>query len=125
VRGRGKSSPRIIDGPESTKTEIVRGGSTVPEVLPIASRQVEVTHPLGLMMRAANSFMKLADSFESDILVECGEAKASGKSMLDLLSLAAEPGSLLTIEARGPDAEQAVAALADLVEARFHETDPE
>ena len=45
----------------------------------------------------------------------------NGKSILDLTSLAAECGTLLDLEARGPDAVAAVDALADLVSARFHE----
>jgi phosphocarrier protein len=44
-----------------------------------------------------------------------------GKSILDLALLAAECGTKLDLEARGPDAEAALAALADLVAARFHE----
>lgn len=93
------------------------------ERIPVARHQVEVTHPLGLMMRAAHNFVRLAVTFQSEIVVERGEARANGKGMLDLLALAAEPGSLLTIEARGPDAEETVAALVELVEARFHEDD--
>ena len=45
----------------------------------------------------------------------------NGKSILDLTSLAAECGTRLEVEARGPDAAEAVAALADLVSAQFHE----
>jgi phosphocarrier protein HPr len=90
---------------------------------PVVRRQVEVTHPLGLMMRAARRFVLAALTFQSEIIVERGESRSNGKGMLELLALAAEPGSLLVIEARGPDAEEAVAALVGLVEARFHEVD--
>ncbi len=45
----------------------------------------------------------------------------NGKSILDLTSLAAERGTRLEVEARGPDAAQAVEALAELVRAQFYE----
>ena len=48
---------------------------------------------------------------------------SNGKSILDLMTLAAERGACLDLEARGPDAEAAVAALAALVLARFYEDD--
>jgi phosphocarrier protein len=41
---------------------------------------------------------------------------------LDLTTLAAECGARLELEPNGPDAEEAIAALCALVEARFHET---
>ena len=46
---------------------------------------------------------------------------ANGKSILDLLSLAAECGSMLALEAEGCDAEVAVAALANLISAESHD----
>ena len=47
----------------------------------------------------------------------------NGKSILDLTTLAAECGTRLELEARGPDAVEAIDALADLVLARFHEAE--
>ena len=64
--------------------------------------------------------MKLASSFQSEVWVHYGGEKANGKSVLDMTSLAAERGKMLDLEARGPDAEQAIAALAELVAAGFH-----
>jgi phosphocarrier protein len=88
---------------------------------PVARRQVEVTNSLGLHMRPANKFVELALQFQSDIRVHHNGNEFNGKSILDLTSLAAERGTLLELEARGPDAPLAVAALADLFLARFHE----
>jgi phosphotransferase system HPr (HPr) family protein len=56
-------------------------------------------------------------------VVEYQGIKANGKSILDMTTLAAECGSYLDLEARGPDAEEAIKALADLVAAGFHMED--
>jgi phosphocarrier protein HPr len=90
---------------------------------PVVRRQVEIINPLGLHMRPADKFVKVALQFQSEIRVIHNGNAINGKSILDLTSLAAECGTRLEVEARGPDAAQAVEALAELVLARFHETD--
>jgi phosphotransferase system HPr (HPr) family protein len=87
----------------------------------IANRQVEITNSLGLHMRPANKFVELALRFQSEIRVHYNGNEYNGKSILELTSLAAECGSRLELEARGPDASAAIEALADLVKAQFHE----
>ena len=87
----------------------------------VARRQVEITNPLGLHLRPADKFVRLAYTFQSEIRVHCLGRQINGKSILDLTTLAAECGTMLELEAIGPDAEAAVSALAELVEARFHE----
>ena len=89
----------------------------------VARRQVEITNALGLHLRPADKFVRLAHQFESEVRVYYNGNEFNGKSILDLTTLAAECGTRLDVEARGPDAEAAVAALADLVSARFYETD--
>jgi phosphocarrier protein HPr len=90
---------------------------------PVVRRQVEITNPLGLHMRPADKFVKVALQFQAEIRVIHNGNAINGKSILDLTSLAAECGTRLELEARGPDAERAIEALAELVLARFHETD--
>lgn len=90
---------------------------------PVARRQVEITNALGLHMRPADKFVKLALRFQAEVRVIHNGNEYNGKSILDLTSLAAECGTRLELEARGADAEQAVASLAELVVARFHEND--
>src|SRR5271154_6409184 len=87
----------------------------------VARRQVEVTNSLGLHMRPANKFVELALHFQAEIRVHYNGNEFNGKSILDLTSLAAESGTLLELEGRGPDAAEALEALADLFSARFHE----
>jgi phosphocarrier protein len=89
----------------------------------ISRRQVEILNALGLHLRPANQFVQLAERFQSEIKVHHGDRVCNGKSIMDMMLLAAEQGSRLELEAMGPDAEAALAALASLVEARFYETD--
>ncbi len=91
--------------------------------LSVARRQVEITNALGLHLRPADKFVKLAEQFQSDVRVLYNGRVFDGKSILELTSVAAECGTKLVLEAHGPDAEQAVIALAELVSAQFYETD--
>jgi phosphotransferase system HPr (HPr) family protein len=85
----------------------------------VARRDVKITNSLGLHLRPANKFVNVAHQFQADIRVFHNGHEINGKSILDLTTLAAECGAELILEARGPDAEAAVAALAELVLSRF------
>ena len=89
----------------------------------VARRQVAVNNVLGLHLRVAGRFVRLATAFQSDVRVYCKGIIADGRSILTLLSLAAECGTMLAVEAQGCDAEDAVAALANLISAQFHESE--
>ncbi len=89
----------------------------------VARRQVEIVNALGLHLRPADKFVRIAFQFQSEIRVFNDGREINGKSILDLTTLAAECGTRLDLEARGPDADAAVAALAALIEARFYEDD--
>jgi phosphocarrier protein len=90
---------------------------------PVARRSIEITNSLGLHMRPADKFVKLALQFQAEIQVIHNGNEFNGKSILDLTSLAAECGTRLELLAQGPDADAAVTALADLVAAQFYETE--
>lgn len=87
----------------------------------ITHRQVEISNGLGLHVRPAMKFVELASRFQSDVRVRYNNNEFNGKSLLELTMMAAECGTRLDLEARGPDAQAAVEALAELVLARFHE----
>jgi phosphocarrier protein len=77
---------------------------------------------LGLHLRVADRFVNLAKTFQSEIHVHCKGFIVNGKSILSLLSLAAEAGTTLALEARGCDAEHAVSALALLISSQSHDS---
>ena len=83
------------------------------------SRTVErgftIRSELGLHARPAGEFVVMAGRFESEISVSDGREWVDGRSVLSLLSLAAGRGVELRIRATGEDAEEAVAALGELL----------
>jgi phosphocarrier protein len=87
----------------------------------VVRRQVELTNSYGLHLGPAGKFVKLASRFQSEVRVIHNGNEINGKSILDLTLLAAECGTKLDIEARGPDAGEAIEALSKLVADQFHD----
>ena len=71
--------------------------------------------------RAAVKFVQLASHFRADVRVIKDGVSVNGKSIMGLLTLVAAHGYSIVIEAEGPDAEDAVSALAALVDDGFGE----
>ncbi len=70
-------------------------------------------------------FVDLANKFESSISITRDERAVDGKSPMEIMLLEATCGTNLTLQATGPDAAQAVQALADLIAGGFrYESDP-
>ena len=88
----------------------------------IAERVVRVVNELGLHARPSAEFVKLASRFRSEIELAKAELRVNGKSIMGVMTLAAECGSELHIRTEGDDAEAAAQALADLVNRGFRET---
>jgi phosphotransferase system HPr (HPr) family protein len=84
-----------------------------------ATRRVMVQNTDGLHLRAAAMLAQTASEFHSDIRVVCRNRAADAKSIMDLLTLVAEKGCELDLEARGPDSCMAINAMADLVLSGF------
>ena len=80
-----------------------------------------IVNKLGLHARPAMSFVDLAITFQSDILVTKEDTEVDGKSIMQVMMLAAAKGSELKICCTGPDAKKAAAALKKLVDAGFDE----
>jgi len=85
------------------------------------SVKVTITNKLGLHARPAMSFADTASQFSAEINVIKGGNKYDGKSIMNLMMLAATQGTELEITANGPDADAALAALQKLVESNFDE----
>ncbi|MBD3285500.1 HPr family phosphocarrier protein [candidate division WOR-3 bacterium] len=75
-----------------------------------------IRNKVGLHARPAAQFVKLAEGFAAEIWVTKDGMRVNGKSILSLLTLAAEEGSELTLEAEGPDEKEALKALRELLE---------
>jgi len=86
-----------------------------------ASALVLISNPLGLHARPAMSFVDIANGFDSEIHVHKGEQAVDGKSIMQMMMLAATEGTELRVVAEGSDAEEAVAALQALVDRQFDE----
>ena len=87
-----------------------------------ATRTVLLNHANGLHARPAELFARTAIKFQSRVEVLCNNERIDGKSILHLLTMGATQGTELIIEADGPDAEQAVEALARLIDSDFADT---
>jgi len=87
----------------------------------VIERDVEIVNRLGLHARAAAKLVHLAGRFRSDVkLLKDGET-VDGKSILGLLMLAAAQGEHLRLRTDGPDEQEAMTALEDLIARRFEE----
>ena len=80
---------------------------------------VTITHEVGLHARPAALFVKTAGQYKSDITVSCGSRSANAKSILSVLTLGAHKDSEIEIKAEGEDADEALAALKELVDNNF------
>ena len=92
--------------------------------MPTASRDIVICNKLGLHARPAMQFVDLANQFKSDVKVlSFGEegGEADGKSVMQMIILAAVEGTPLKIVAEGEDADQAVEKLVKLIEDKFGE----
>lgn len=84
-------------------------------------RQVLVSNQLGLHARPASQIAREAQAFAANISLCASGQTVDAKSILDVLTLAAGPGSTVDIRASGEDAEAAVEKIAQLFAARFGE----
>ncbi|MFA4973719.1 MAG: HPr family phosphocarrier protein [bacterium] len=80
-----------------------------------------IRNTLGLHARAASAFVKIANRFQSEILVRKDDAEVNGKSIMGVLMLAAAQGTEIAITARGGDASEALDALGRLIDDKFGE----
>lgn len=83
---------------------------------------MRIVNPLGLHARPAALFVKTASRFAADVELGKDGMMVNGKSIMGVMMLAAECGSDIIIKARGADATEAVAALAQLVASGFGES---
>jgi len=95
--------------------------SSVDEQGETAAGRFDIVNALGLHARAAAKFCKMAGSFDADVVVRREGLEVSAGSILGVLMLEAHAGTQVEIEAKGPEAKQAVDALGALISNRFDE----
>lgn len=84
-------------------------------------RVVEVVNELGLHARAAARLVHTASQFQSSVVLRANGRETEATSILGVLLLGAGHGARLTVRCRGEDEQAAIAALCDLIQARFGE----
>jgi phosphocarrier protein len=84
-------------------------------------RTVTIPNPKGLHTRPASLIVKTAARYKSDFYIRKDSFEINGKSIIGVMTLAAEQGSQLTLRFEGPDEEAAVAEVAALIERGFDE----
>lgn len=82
---------------------------------------VRVTNSEGVHARPADLISKLANRYRCRVSISKGTLKIDAKSILSILTLVAECGTELVIEAEGPDAQEALAGIAELFQRNFDE----
>jgi len=87
----------------------------------VVSREVVVGMPHGLHARPADQLAREARKWRSRIELLNDSQRVDGKSILELLTLAAEAGTRLVVEASGPDAREAIEAIGSLFDRNFNE----
>ena len=87
----------------------------------IWTSDIEIVNKKGLHARATAKFVQCVDQFDAEITVtRCGET-VGGMSIMGILTLGANMGSIINISAKGPEAERALNALVELIANRFGE----
>ncbi len=86
-----------------------------------AEREFDILNRLGLHARAAAKLVRLANGFSSEIRVAKDGMEVNGKSIMGVLMLAAPKDAKLLVRAIGADADEAVAAIGELIAGKFGE----
>ena len=84
-------------------------------------REVPIKNRAGLHTRPAAALVKLAATFKSEFFIEKDGIEINGKSIIGVMTLAAEQGSTLILRFSGDDENEACNAVAALIERGFDE----
>jgi phosphocarrier protein HPr len=87
------------------------------------SKSLEIINKLGLHARAAAKLTQVAGGFSSEIWLSRSGRRVNAKSIMGVMMLAAGQGTSVLVEAKGDDADDAVAAIAKLIADRFGESE--
>ena len=85
------------------------------------SQSFTIRNKLGMHARPSAQLTQVASRFQSDVFITKEGRRVNAKSIMGVMMLAAGPGAVVTVDASGPDAEQAVRAVGELIEGGFGE----
>jgi phosphocarrier protein len=85
--------------------------------------EIEITNKLGLHARASAKLTQLAGKFQSEVWMSRNGRRVNAKSIMGVMMLAAARGTTVTIETSGPDEEEAMSALLELIKDKFGESE--
>jgi len=74
-----------------------------------------------LHARPSAQLTQVAGKFTSEVYIAKNGRRVNAKSIMGVMMLAAGPGSTVTVDAEGPDEEQAMEAIGALITSRFGE----
>ena len=86
-----------------------------------AEKSMLIQNELGLHARAATKLVQTASKFPCEITVTKDGHEVNGKSIMGVLMLVASKGTTVTIKAKGDKAQEAVIAIAALIDDKFGE----
>lgn len=84
-------------------------------------KKVQIVNEEGLHARPAAALVRLAGRYQSDFYIHLYGYKVNGKSILGVMTLAAEQGAELELEVEGPDENEAMDAITELINSGFGE----
>ncbi len=87
------------------------------------TKDIEIINKLGLHARASAKLTQLAAKYQSEVWMTRNQRRVNAKSIMGVMMLAAGKGSLVTIETDGPDEQDCFNAIAQLIDARFGESE--
>ena len=85
--------------------------------------EVEIANRLGLHARASAKLTQLAARYQSEVWLSRNGRRVNAKSIMGVMMLAAARGTTVTIETSGPDEQEAMAALLELIKDKFGESE--
>jgi len=89
----------------------------------VKNKKIVIGNKLGLHARAAAKFVRIASGFQSEIMIHLGEREVSGKSIMGIMMLAAGKGTEIRLVTIGPDENEAITALENLIINKFGEAE--
>ena len=87
------------------------------------SRDIEIINKLGLHARASAKLTQLAAKYQSEVWMTRNQRRVNAKSIMGVMMLAAGKGSSVTLETEGPDEQECMNALVQLIGERFGESE--